>query len=298
MNNPLISICIPAYNASKYIGETLASIKRQTYQNWEVIVVEDATLDGTKELVEKFSKEVSQKVIYLRNEKTKGPAGSRNAAANASAGDWIAFLDSDDIWKENHLAELIQSAQDHPDCDLIHSAVNLFESHTGKILTEEILPHEEAIKNFPVSLFDRSYTIMPSQAMISRRLFQTTGGFDEQVKFGIEDMEMWFRSAKANYKFGFNKKNTCNYRKHTGALSTNALQMALGNAEVYDRYSTWAAIPEGLRVNYAAEAWFAVTRIARKTDKKLAKECLRKALKFKFSLKMFLFWVLLRVPGI
>src|ERR1039457_4756626 len=99
MNTPLVSICIPAYNAERFIPETLASVRAQTYKNWEVIVTEDGTKDSTEELLATFAKPVPQPVIYNRHEINRGLPHTRNTGIGAARGQWIAFLDADDFWE-------------------------------------------------------------------------------------------------------------------------------------------------------------------------------------------------------
>ena len=126
MRNPLISICIPAYNVARFIGETLESIKNQSYLNWELIVVDDGSDDGTKNIVETFSKNVNQQVRYFKNEINKGPSATRNTAVSFAKGTWYAFLDGDDVWHEDHLKHLIKTALDNPECDVIYSDLIYF----------------------------------------------------------------------------------------------------------------------------------------------------------------------------
>ena len=292
-NNRLVSICIPAYNASKLLPETLESIRFQNYQNWELIVVEDGTNDGTEEIVEQFRRSVSNRVFYISSKINLGPATSRNIAVKNSKGSWIAFIDSDDLWKIDHLSEMINTSIMYPDCDLIHSGVDVFASDTGEIIFNESLSLE-VIAEFPVSLFDRRYGFQPSQVMVSRRLFDLTGGFDDKIRSG-EDLEMWFRCAKAEFRFALSKKHTCLYRKHSTALSSSGLNMTLGCAEVYDMYSNWAIIPLKVRRKMRSQHWFFASKIIRKTDKKLAKRYLAKSLQYRLSFKQLFYWILLRI---
>ena len=103
MSSPLISICIPAYKADRYLATTLASVGNQTYPNWELIVVEDGSRDRAEEIVTAFSATVSQSVRFLRHEKNRGLPATRNTGIEAALGNWVALLDSDDLWKPEHL---------------------------------------------------------------------------------------------------------------------------------------------------------------------------------------------------
>jgi len=93
--NDLVSIITPTYNCGKYIAETIESVLAQTYTNWEMIIVDDCSTDNTKEIVESYKDE---RIKYFCNDKNSGAAISRNKALREANGEWIAFLDSDDLW--------------------------------------------------------------------------------------------------------------------------------------------------------------------------------------------------------
>ncbi len=94
--NDLVSIIMPSYNTAQYIAETIESVIRQTYQNWELIIVDDCSPDNTDEVVKQYL--IDNRIKYLKNEKNSGAAVSRNRALREAKGKWIAFLDSDDLW--------------------------------------------------------------------------------------------------------------------------------------------------------------------------------------------------------
>ena len=104
MNN-LVSIIMPSYNTGKYIRQTIESVLAQSYKNWELIIVDDCSTDNTDEVVKPFLSE--QRIKYLKNEMNSGAAVSRNRALREAKGKWIAFLDSDDLWKPEKLYKQI-----------------------------------------------------------------------------------------------------------------------------------------------------------------------------------------------
>lgn len=93
--NDLVSIIMPSYNTGKYIGQSIESVLRQTYTNWELLIVDDCSCDNTDEVVKSYS---DSRIKYFKNDKNSGAAVSRNRALREAKGKWIAFLDSDDIW--------------------------------------------------------------------------------------------------------------------------------------------------------------------------------------------------------
>ncbi len=102
----LVSIIMPSYNTGVYIAETIESVLSQTYQNWELLIVDDCSTDETDEIVKGFLSD--ERIQYLKNEENSGAAFSRNIALRAAKGKWIAFLDSDDLWMPEKLEKQIK----------------------------------------------------------------------------------------------------------------------------------------------------------------------------------------------
>jgi glycosyltransferase involved in cell wall biosynthesis len=103
----MVSIITPAYNSEKYIAETILSVLAQSYQNWEMIIVDDSSTDKTAEIISSF-KEKDSRIKYIYNSTNKGSAYSRNVALQKAKGKWIAFLDSDDLWHPKKLEKQIE----------------------------------------------------------------------------------------------------------------------------------------------------------------------------------------------
>lgn len=101
----LVSIIMPSYNTGNYIGDSIKSILKQTYEKWELIIIDDASTDNTDEIVFPFLSD--NRIRYIKNKFNEGAAISRNTALKAAKGKWIAFLDSDDLWKRDKLTKQI-----------------------------------------------------------------------------------------------------------------------------------------------------------------------------------------------
>jgi len=104
--NDLVSIITPSYNTAKFINETIESVQKQTYLNWEMIIVDDCSLDNTDAVVERYLDD--KRIKYLKNKKNCGAAICRNKALREAKGRWVAFLDSDDIWLPSKLEKQIR----------------------------------------------------------------------------------------------------------------------------------------------------------------------------------------------
>jgi glycosyltransferase involved in cell wall biosynthesis len=107
MNKDLVSIITPTYNCARFISETINSVQKQTYMNWEMIISDDCSTDGTKELVERYVKS-DVRIKYICNDRNFGAAITRNNALRIAKGRWIAFLDSDDLWEPDKLEKQIR----------------------------------------------------------------------------------------------------------------------------------------------------------------------------------------------
>lgn len=106
----LVSIIMPSYNTAGFIEQTINSVIQQTYDNWELIIVDDCSTDNTDAVVKKF---INSRVKYIKNDKNSGAAISRNKALKEAQGRWIAFLDSDDLWEPDKLEKQISFMNDN-----------------------------------------------------------------------------------------------------------------------------------------------------------------------------------------
>lgn len=118
---PVVSVVMPAYNAEKYVEAAMRSVMAQTFQDFELLVVDDCSKDRTAEIVQRLAGEDSR-VVFLRNPKNSGVAATRNYAVSLAKGEWVAFLDSDDMWREDKLEKQLDLLQRHPNGVLSYTA--------------------------------------------------------------------------------------------------------------------------------------------------------------------------------
>ena len=111
MVDGLVSIIMPSWNTAKYIGKSIQCIINQSYQNWELLIVDDCSTDNTDEVVCPFLRD--KRIKYLKNERNSGAALSRNRAMREAQGEWIAFLDSDDLWTPDKLKKQVEFMTAH-----------------------------------------------------------------------------------------------------------------------------------------------------------------------------------------
>ena len=271
---PIVSICIPAYQAERYLPETLKSVRDQTLREWELIVIEDGSHDGSEEIVGRFAADVSQNVVFQRHAQNRGLPATRNTGIAQAGAKFIALLDADDCWEPNHL-ETVLAGLSMSGADLAHAGSVLFDSDTRRTLGIRA-PSPEQVRDFPRSLFVADYIIQPASVVLTKELWKRVGGFDESYRY-VEDREMWLRCARAGARFHFTGKNTCLYRKHAAALSTHGAEMAIASARVFEQHLDWPEIPNDLRVSSASNAWVTAARILQRTEPRRASELLFRA---------------------
>jgi len=200
--SPLITAIIPVYNRPVQILEALESVLDQSYRPLEIIIGDDGSEDHTVEAVqkylEKYTPSGSVNCTVLELDHTGYPGFVRNRCARKARGEYLAFLDSDDLWLPEKLSrqyELLH--RDHSDCQISHTREEW--NRSGKIISQAGMNHKREGNIFADSL--KKCIIGPSTVMISHSLYVETGGFREDLEIA-EDYEYWLRLT-ANYKVGY-----------------------------------------------------------------------------------------------
>lgn len=145
----LVSVIVPAYNSEAFIHETIESIQKQTYENWELIIVDDCSDDKTVQIINKYMKDDLRIKIIEQNE-NKGTAVARNIAVKKARGEYLAFLDSDDLWKPEKLSKQLSfMKQNHYDfTSTSYEEINEEGKPTGKVIySREKLDYDGLLKN-------------------------------------------------------------------------------------------------------------------------------------------------------
>ncbi|RFC49185.1 MAG: Glycosyltransferase involved in cell wall bisynthesis [Verrucomicrobia bacterium] len=210
---PRVSIVIPSYNSAKYLPETLQSVLQQDYQDFEVIVVNDGSTDDTESW---FAAHVSDPRLRLITQANQGPSTARNTGIAASRGEYIAFLDSDDLWHPTKLTKQLEILDGDPHAAMVYcwlANIDHLGNPTGKIRRyfSEGMVWPELIKH--------NFIGCGSNAMVRRRCFDDLGLFDPATT-GIEDWDMWLRIAD-HHPFRVIREPLVYYRQHPASLSNN-----------------------------------------------------------------------------
>jgi glycosyltransferase involved in cell wall biosynthesis len=210
-----ISVVIPVYNGERFIGEALQSVLDQTYPAFEIIVVDDGSTDATEGMIREISSPIP--VGYYRQE-NQGAGAARNLGVSVARGDWVAFLDSDDLWSPQKLAVQVRYLEDHPEADFVYSNVQVTDEGGHPIF------HVRQLFFEPVVFQDRPFAQL-STVVMRRELFRKTGGFPEGLRL-YEDLALFARIARLT-SMHFIQGDLATYRFHPAQSTRNpTLQIA------------------------------------------------------------------------
>lgn len=185
-NEALVSIVMPAYNCEKYVVEAINSVLAQTYKNWELLVLDDGSKDNTSQIIEGFSQK-DYRIKALPNEKNMGVSATRNRGIELASGDWIAFLDSDDMWEPVKLEKQFEVAEKE-------AAEFLF---TGSSYINEDGESFKGIFEVPEKLTYKKLrnqnVISCSSVLVKRKYFENIKMEKDEIH---EDYAVWLRILK------------------------------------------------------------------------------------------------------
>ena len=209
----MVSIIVPVYNAAKYIEKTIEMVSKQTYKDWELILVDDASTDGSADLIDEIIASQGKRIRLIRKSVNEGAAAARNSGIDASAGRFIAFLDADDVWLPEKLDKQIA---------FMERTGAAFSFHSYEFGDEEANPTGRVVRA-PKTLSFR-------QALSRTVIFTTTVMFDtEKIDMEIihmpqvpsEDTATWWRILKSGYVAYGLDENLAVYRRPAKSLSSN-----------------------------------------------------------------------------
>ena len=239
---------MPTYNNSNFIKESIESVINQNCIFWELIIVDDGSTDKTRNIVNTYISDKRIKYCYQEN---YGPAVARNYGISKSSGKYLAFLDSDDLWKPNKLEIQFNHLNKNPDCCLIHTNYSTFEynTQTSKPFqqTSWFLNWDE---NERLLMFD---TIGTLTVLTETQLIKNLGGFKNDL-YGTEDWDLWIRVSKEG-KISKLNDDTAYYRIHPDGISQSFDKHLVELNKVYTQHVFQSNIKN--KIKYAANSVFA-----------------------------------------
>jgi glycosyltransferase involved in cell wall biosynthesis len=241
---PTVSAIIPVYKSARYVAEAMASVFDQTYQDWEMVLVDDGSPDNSSEIIaEQIRQHPDKRITYIRQE-NRGIAGARNTGIRNSSGKYLALLDADDKWAPRRLDEGVRVLDSHPEVGLVHSQA------------ERIGPDGELRPRtmFPVHLPDQSGMIFEKLLLRKANIYALTtlfrrsccdrvGMFDEsKVLMGVDDRDLWTRIARY-HQVAYIETPLAYWRIHENNYSGDNDRMMRARVAMLDGFRKQRAIP-------------------------------------------------------
>ena len=191
--SPLVSVIIPIFNGSQYVGNLFSSLTQQIFTDFEVIFIDDGSSDDTFQQIQKEIQACKQLNVRVIRSSHQGLAATRNIGIRSSMGSYLTFLDCDDSWQNNKLKSQVEFIS-QSNCVAVFSKVRLV-SVDGIISLSEF--NKQTIAMSPLDLITRKFIVYGggSNIMCKREIFDEVGVFDETLKFA-EDFDMWLRISK------------------------------------------------------------------------------------------------------
>lgn len=202
----MISIVLPTYNGSKYIAESIESVIAQTYQDWELIVIDDCSTDDTDQIVQKYADRDSRINLYKNEKNLKLPA-SLNRGFSLSKGEYLTWTSDDNRFKQNALQALMDGFGDE-DVGLVFSAMDYIDAE-GRLVGHT--PQTESTDELYYN------NIVGASFMYTREVYEKIGNYDTE-KFLVEDYDYWLRIARI-FPIKFINDSLYLYRIHSGSLT-------------------------------------------------------------------------------
>jgi glycosyltransferase involved in cell wall biosynthesis len=214
-------VLIPAFNAAKYLPFAIESVLSQTYEDWQILLVDDGSTDNTVEVLAPFLDRLGSKIKYIKQE-NRGLPAARNTAIRASSAELLALLDADDIWLPCRLAESLKVMDAHPQAGLSYGLITGIDSEGRHRGTFEGNPRHAEGRIAPY-IYMRKVELPCPTITFRRRCVEEVGLFDETMR-ATEDRDLWLRIA-LRHEVAFVPKLIACYRLSPSSMSTDPQRM-------------------------------------------------------------------------
>jgi glycosyltransferase involved in cell wall biosynthesis len=275
MEGPLVSVVVPAFNAAPTIGSTLDSITRQTYRRLDVVIVDDGSTDETNSVVRRFC--LSDLRMRLIEQPNSGVAAARNAGIRASKGDFVAFIDADDLWHPTKIERQLRALLEQgPDVALVYSPFRVIDGEGNVIASAR----RQRASGWVLDRHLKTNIVGNGSSILVRKsVLHEFGGFDpwlrQQGAEGCEDLLLQLRIA-SRYQFCEVPEYLVAYRRHGGSMSADRDRMIRsGMLAIRRALSECAAPARSTRGVLARYEWKRLKLAVRKGDRNEASAMLR-----------------------
>lgn len=243
---PRVSVIIPTYNHARYVGEAIESVLSQSYQDFEIVVVNDGSKDNTVEVIKPYA----NRIRYFEQE-NKGSAAARNFGISQARGELLAFLDSDDAWLPLKLERQIAELDHDLKLGFVSSGTYVIDE-VGSVITEwrKSNKAKETLKSLKENNFIFNLTVL-----VKKKCFEDVGGFDAGLIVS-QDYDLWLRLA-LRYRFKYIDELLAKYRLHTANVSKNVDAKFRDYQKMFRKAEIWGDVGRtGKRIRLAKMFYF------------------------------------------
>ncbi|MFO7667465.1 MAG: glycosyltransferase [Desulfobacterales bacterium] len=252
---PEISICIPTFNRKEYLKETLSSIFAQTYSDYEIVIVDDGSTDGTEQML----KESCYEVRYHWQE-NRGDATARNKLIELAQGRYITFIDSDDLLISDAVERMVEVVKREPDDVVVYGNYISIDEYGNEVKRSK----RKLYSGYITQHLFRNILIHSCGSMFPKRILVRTGGFDSNLRV-CSDYDLWLRLS-LKYRFIALSEPTFKRRRHSGNLSAISYKNILTELKVLERFyyenGGKEAVPENIAMARLAREGYRVAKYA------------------------------------
>jgi glycosyltransferase involved in cell wall biosynthesis len=252
IGKPLVSAIIIFWNEEQFIEEAIESVLDQTYDHWELLLVDDGSSDRSSDIVRRYTEQYPDKVRYLehRGHENRGMSASRNLGVRSARGKYISFLDGDDVWLPNKLEEQVAVMETYPEADLVCAPIHMWFSWTGKSKDRHLdqpygvgkngkHPYSDTLVDPPrlLALFLRYEQYIPSGFLAKRDVMVQNASYEEDFRDAYSDAVALVKICLKSPVF-VSSKRWYLYRKHTSS-STHLSRLHGKENEEQQIYLNW-----------------------------------------------------------
>jgi glycosyltransferase involved in cell wall biosynthesis len=225
---PKVSVCIPTYNTARYLGAAIDSVLAQSYEDFELVICDNASTDGTQELCSAYA---DKRIKYLRFETLVGQAANWNRCLDHAGCDFIVLLHADDVLLPDYVERATHMMKDHPEAGMVHCAVKYINTDGTEICLRQLYPEDQILPGDQIfkKLLLEGCIVNPAGVMVRREVYERVGQFTDRIVWGV-DWHMWLRIA-INFPVAYIAEPLALYREHGQSGTTGVMATARNGSD-------------------------------------------------------------------
>jgi len=219
---PRVSVIVPAYNAARYLRAAIESVRSQTYDDWELIIIDDGSTDDTRLVAQSYAAVLGMKLRYVY-QPNRGLPAARNTGIRQARGEFIAILDADDVWLPARLERGVALIDRSPRIGLVHSRIARIDANGAVICVPVFPPKRYLSGKIAIHILTRRGGMACPTVLFRKRCLDISGFFDEAMG-ATEDRDLWFRIAE-HFEVAFVDEVLAYSRVTPGSMSSDPERM-------------------------------------------------------------------------